>query len=173
MEVQITKLLHFSFLFSGWLGRGRGDWGWLYLINSLQKKNRQPPSCIVKFLQILCSSCIHLILVVFGKDIVSGGGERGSDNSTVAYNAQFPWSTLYQLNLLWPQCKHILFTLLTLLGHLIIMWRSGRCKHVHGAMKMFFMKHTSYSFKISSKNTTFIPTWHFLFNILIFFIPIY
>ena len=26
---------------------------------------------------------------------------------------------------------------------------------------------------ISLKNTTFIPTWHFLFNVLIFFIPIY
>jgi sulfur relay (sulfurtransferase) DsrF/TusC family protein len=26
------------------------------------------------------------------------------------------------------------------------------------AMKMFFMKHTSYSFNIISKNTTFIPT---------------
>ena len=75
----------------------------------------------------------------------------------------------------WPQCKHILFTLLTFSGHLIIMWRSDWewCKHVHGAMKMFFMKHTSYSFNITSKNTTFILTWHFLVNILIFFIPIY
>jgi hypothetical protein len=32
----------------------------------------------------------------------------------------------------------------------------------------------SHNYSIShSKNTTFIPTWHFLFNILIFFIPIY
>ena len=37
------------------------------------------------------------------------------------------------------------------------------------------MKHTSYSFNITSKNTKCIPTWdwHFLLNILIFFIPIY
>ena len=61
----------------------------------------------------------------------------------------------------------------TFSGNLIIMWRSKWCKHIHGAMKMFFMKHTSYSSNINSKNTTFIPTWHFLFNILIFFIPIY
>jgi hypothetical protein len=69
----------------------------------------------------------------------------------------------------WPQCKHILFTLQTFSGHLIIMWRSKRYKHVHGAMKMCFMKHTSYSFNITSKNTTSMSTWHFLFNILIFF----
>jgi len=37
--------------------------GLLNFNNSL-KKSRQPPSCIVKFLQILCSSCIHLILVI-------------------------------------------------------------------------------------------------------------
>ena len=50
----------------------------------------------------------------------------------------------------WPQCKHILFTLLTFSGHLVIMWRSKRCKHVHGVMTMFFMKltNTSYSFNI-------------------------
>jgi hypothetical protein len=30
---------------------------------------------------------------------------------------------------------------------------SKRCKHIHGAMEMFFMKHTSYSFNIASKNT--------------------
>jgi hypothetical protein len=53
------------------------------------------------------------------------------------------------------------------------MWRWKWYKHVHGERKIFFMKHTSYSFNISSKNATFIPTWHFLFNILIFFIPIY
>jgi hypothetical protein len=47
------------------------------------------------------------------------------------------------------------------------------CKHVHGIMKMCFMKHTSCNFNITSKNTTFTPTWHFLFNVLIFFIPIY
>jgi hypothetical protein len=34
----------------------------ILMINSLQK-NRQPLSCIVKFLQIVCSSCIHLIMV--------------------------------------------------------------------------------------------------------------
>ena len=62
---------------------------------------------------------------------------------------------------------------MTFSGHRTIMWRSKRCKHIHGAMEMFFMKHTSYSFNISSKNATFIPTWHFLFSILIFFKPIY
>ena len=41
----------------------------------------------------------------------------------------------------------------------------NKCKHVHGAMEMHFMKHTSYSFNITSKNTTVIPTWNFLFNI--------
>ena len=56
----------------GWGGRGV-VWGWPYLINSLQKKHkkhRQSPSCIVKFLQILCSSCIFwfwLFLVVLGE----------------------------------------------------------------------------------------------------------
>jgi hypothetical protein len=34
----------------------------------------------------------------------------------------------------------------------------NKCKHVHGAMEMHFMKHTSYSFNITSKNTTVIPT---------------
>jgi hypothetical protein len=33
----------------GW-GGGGVVWGWCYLINSLQKKTRQPPSCIVKFI---------------------------------------------------------------------------------------------------------------------------
>jgi hypothetical protein len=37
------------------------------------------------------------------------------------------------------------------------------CKHVYETMNMFFMKHTSYSFNMTSKNTTFIPTWHILF----------
>jgi hypothetical protein len=36
-------------------------WGWLYFINSLQKKHRQPPSCIVKFLKILCIIIIKQI----------------------------------------------------------------------------------------------------------------
>jgi predicted NACHT family NTPase len=55
---QITAIVFFNL-------RSVGE-GWFevdYLINSLQK-NRQPPGCIVKFLQILCSSCIHLILVI-------------------------------------------------------------------------------------------------------------
>jgi hypothetical protein len=37
VDVQIIKWLHLSFLFSSRLGRGRDGWGWLYLINSLQK----------------------------------------------------------------------------------------------------------------------------------------
>ena len=36
--------------------------------------------------------------------------------------------------------------------------RSNWCKHVHGAMKILFMKYTSHSFNITSKNNTFIPT---------------
>jgi hypothetical protein len=36
----------------------------------------------------------------------------------------------------------------TFSGHLIIRWRSKRYKHVHGEMKIFFMKHTSCSFNI-------------------------
>jgi hypothetical protein len=67
VDVQITKWLHLSFFIFIQLGRGMVAGGWLYLINSLKKntkKHRQPPSCIVKFLQILCSSCIHLILVI-------------------------------------------------------------------------------------------------------------
>ena len=66
-----------------------------------------------------------------------------------------------------------MFTLLKFSGHLISMWRSKRCKHVHGEMEMLFVKHTSHSFNITSKNATCIPTWYFLFNILIFFTPIY
>jgi hypothetical protein len=50
---------------------------------------------------------------------------------------------------------------------------SERCKHVHQTMHIFLMKHTSYSFNMTSKNTTFIPTWHILFYILIFSVPIY
>jgi hypothetical protein len=56
--------------------------GWFegdYLINSLQKKikkHRQPRSSIVKFLQILCSSCIRLILVY--SLVVLGEGDGGS-----------------------------------------------------------------------------------------------
>jgi hypothetical protein len=58
---------------------GEGEGGLrLTLLDKFITKNSQPPSCIVKFLQILCSSCIHLILVilwlvVFDKDILSGG----------------------------------------------------------------------------------------------------
>ena len=59
--------------------------GWFegdYLINSLQKKpkkHRQPPSCIVKFLQILCSSCIRLILVYSLVVLGEGGGSIRDD----------------------------------------------------------------------------------------------
>jgi hypothetical protein len=46
--------------------------GGLYFINSLQKKHRQPPSCIVKFLKILPS-------------VVSGYGKRSINlNKVVA-----------------------------------------------------------------------------------------
>ena len=57
---QITVIVFFIFRS---VGEGGVVWGLLNLINSLQK-SRQPPSCIVKFLQIMCSSCIHLILVI-------------------------------------------------------------------------------------------------------------
>ena len=64
VDVQITKWLHLSFLFSSRLGGGV-VWGWLYFINSLQNtQTATQPSCIVKFLKILCSSCIRLILVI-------------------------------------------------------------------------------------------------------------
>ena len=45
----------------GWF---EGDSTWLIHYKKKHKKHRQPPSCIVKFLQILCSSCIRLILVI-------------------------------------------------------------------------------------------------------------
>ena len=57
---QINECLFF--IFRSVCERGVVVWGSLYFINSLQK-TRQPPSCI-KFLQILSSSCIHLILVI-------------------------------------------------------------------------------------------------------------
>ena len=57
---QISECLFF--IFRSVCERGVVVWGSLYFINSLQK-TRQPPSCI-KFLQILSSSCIHLILVI-------------------------------------------------------------------------------------------------------------
>jgi hypothetical protein len=42
----------------GW-GRGGVVWGWLYLINSLQKKthkkHRQPPSCLFSQTWVICS----------------------------------------------------------------------------------------------------------------------
>ena len=50
------------FLFAGRLRRGRGGLK-LTLLDKFITKNRQLPSCIVKFLQILSSSCIHLIMV--------------------------------------------------------------------------------------------------------------
>ena len=57
----------------GWGGGGVVR-GWLYLDNSLQT-SRQPPSCIVEFLQILCSSCIYFhfgySLVALGRTNVS------------------------------------------------------------------------------------------------------
>jgi hypothetical protein len=53
-----------AFVFFIFKSVGEGK-GWLYLINSLQKKNkkthRQPPSCIVKFLQILYYETIEQI----------------------------------------------------------------------------------------------------------------
>jgi len=58
------------FLISGRLGRGGVVWSWLYLINSLQK-NRQQPSCIVKFLQ-LYSFDSGYSLFVLGKDFWVG-----------------------------------------------------------------------------------------------------
>jgi hypothetical protein len=41
VDVQITKWLHLSFLFSSRLGRGEVVWGWLYFINSLQEKTQK------------------------------------------------------------------------------------------------------------------------------------
>ena len=41
-----------------------GDSTWLIHYKKKRKKHKQPPSCIVKFLQIMCSSCIRLILVI-------------------------------------------------------------------------------------------------------------
>jgi GT2 family glycosyltransferase len=69
VDVQITKWLHLSFLFSSRLGRGSSRGAlrattWLIHYKKKHKKHRQPPSCIVWFLKILCSSCIRLILVI-------------------------------------------------------------------------------------------------------------
>jgi hypothetical protein len=86
VDVQITKLLHLSFLFSGQLGRGRVVWGWLYLIDSLQKKKTatqlycQIPS---NFVFQLYSFDSGYSLVVFGKDIWSGG--RGKSISSYIF----------------------------------------------------------------------------------------
>ena len=67
MDVQINKLLHLSFLFSGQLGSSRGRVVYC-----------QSPS---NFVLQLYSFDSGYSLVVFGKDILSGGGERGSDNT--------------------------------------------------------------------------------------------
>jgi hypothetical protein len=71
---KLTNYCNCLFYFQvGW-GGGGVVWGWLYLVNSLQT-SRQPPSCIVKFLQILCSSCIYFdsgySLVALGRTNVS------------------------------------------------------------------------------------------------------
>ena len=88
----------------GWEGGGV-VWGWLYLINLLQKKHkkhRQPPSCIVKFLQILCSSCIRLILVILSCLRRRGRRyKRGSDITIFFPKHSYLFCYYHKMNLLY------------------------------------------------------------------------
>jgi hypothetical protein len=110
---QITAVVFFYFQV-GW-GGGGVVWGWLYLINSLQK-TRQPPSCIVKFLHILASSCIHLIWLFFSclkqRSFEWGrGGERGSDITKFFSNHSFLFFYYHKINLPVGQNLHLFFSL--------------------------------------------------------------
>ena len=60
VDVQVTAIVFFYFQ----VGWGGGGVVWDWLLDFFITKSRQPPSCNVKFLQILCSSCIHFILVI-------------------------------------------------------------------------------------------------------------
>jgi hypothetical protein len=62
---QMTAFVFFIFKSAG-EGEGwfEGETTWLINYKKIPTKHRQPPSCIVKFIQILCSSCIRLILVI-------------------------------------------------------------------------------------------------------------
>jgi hypothetical protein len=73
----------------------------------------------------------------------------------------------------WPQCKHILFTLLTFSGHLIIMWRVKTVQICSWGNENVFHETYIIQFQYHFCHYIYSPTWHFLFNVLIFFIPIY
>jgi hypothetical protein len=57
--------------------------------------------------------------------------------------------------------------------NLILYYTSTYVANMFMGQWKYFSWNIHHSFNITSKNTTFIPTWHSLFNILIFFIPIY
>ena len=94
VDVQITAIVFFYFQV-GW-GGGGVVWDWLYLIISLQK-TRQPPSCNVKFLQILCSSCIHLILVILLLSLVKLF--KWDRENQILHKHYFPFFYHHKINL--------------------------------------------------------------------------
>ena len=74
---QMTAFVFFIFRSAGEReGWFEGDSTWLIDYKGKSQKHRQPPSCIVKFLQILCSSCIRLILVYSLVVLGEGGGGK-------------------------------------------------------------------------------------------------
>ena len=102
MDVQITKWLHLSFLFSSRLGRGRRGLRVIHYTKKHKKKHRQPPSCIVKFLQILCSSCIRLILVILSCLRRRGRRyKRGSDITIFFPKHSYLFCYYHKMNLLY------------------------------------------------------------------------
>jgi hypothetical protein len=67
-----------------------------------KKKHRQPPSCIVKFLQILCSSCIRLILVILSCLRRRGRRyKRGSDITNFFPKHSYLFCYYHKMNLLY------------------------------------------------------------------------
>ena len=106
MDVQITKWLHLSFLFSSRLGRGGVVWGWLYLINSLQKntpKNRDShPAVLLNFFKF-CAPVVFFdsgySLVVLGE--VGRWYKRGSYITIWFPNIVFYYFYYHQINLLY------------------------------------------------------------------------
>jgi len=92
VDVQINACLFY--IFRSVCERGVVVWGSLYFINSLQK-TRQPPSCIVKFFQILSSSCIHLILVILF--FWMGGGRENKILQKKIPNRAFHFFTTIKL----------------------------------------------------------------------------
>ena len=101
MDVQITKLLQLSFLFSGWLGRGRGS-----LKLTLLDKFITKPAVLLnssKFCHPVVFISSGYSLVVLGKDMLSGGrgGESGSDITKFFSNHSFPFF-FNTIKLIWP-----------------------------------------------------------------------